>query len=294
MKISIIIPNTNSLLIEKIIRNLWNEISNSEFEFAEILVVGTDEPGLVKTDGPVRFISTEGMTSFASDKRNFGIQEAKGEIILFLDDDCIPCQHWISRHLEYHRSGYKIVGGAVSFGEENYFQLADNISAFHDLLPHTSAGLRDYLCAANLSVSRAVISTVGLFPEHRNRAEDLEWTIRMRKANYSLYFAPDIYVCHDPARKSFKTVWDHWVMDAPDTLNVRLKYDNLLNTPHLANYRLMYCLGAPLVATWATIRSFKHQQTIQKYWRTFPLVYLTKIAWCWGAFSHFSMITRSY
>lgn len=290
MKISIIIPNTDSLLIEKIIKRLIDEIRKYKFQFAEILVVGTDKPGLVQTDEQVCFLSTEETTSYASDKRNIGIQEAKGEILFFLDDDCIPCSGWINRHLKYHIAGHQIVGGAVSFGNENYFQLADNISAFHDLLSHTPAGKRDYLCTANLSVRRSVIDTVGLLPEHRNRAEDLEWTVKMRQANFFLYFAPDTYVFHDPSRKSFKTVWDHWAIDAPETLKVRLMYDKLLNTPRLAKYRLIYCWGAPFVAAWATIRSFKHPQTLKRYWRTLPLVYLTKIAWCWGAFKNFSPI----
>jgi hypothetical protein len=292
MKLSIIIPNTDSLLIAKITKILQDEIRNLNLHFAEILVVGTDRPGLVQTNEHIRFLSTEETTSYASDKRNIGIQEAKGDLLLFLDDDCIPCPGWVDQHLQYHVAGHQIVGGAVSFGKENYFQLSDNISAFHDLLPYTPAGFRDYLCAANLSVERSVIDIVGLLPGHRNRAEDLEWTVRMRKTNFSLYFASDILVTHDPPRKSLKSVWDHWVMDAPDTLTVRLKYGELLNTPKFAKYQLMYSLGAPFVAVWATIRSFRHPQTIKQYWHTLPLVFLTKIAWCWGAFSNFSTVTN--
>ncbi len=283
-KYSIIIPNTNSLLIHQIVHQLKTQ--TVDLSTVEILVVGVDEQNLVVEDEHVRFIATES-PGFASDKRNLGMKLAQGELFFFLDDDCLPDADWLERHLYRHQQGELIVGGAVTFGSGNYLQLADNVSAFHDLLPFTAEGERPYLTTSNLSVNRSVVERAGLMEPHKNRAEDLQWTVGFRALGYRLYFEPKAIICHDPARCTPRAVWRHWTNDAPDTIRVRLRYAQLLQTPHLARYRSIFLWGAPCVATWATARTFANSQTFRQYWHTLPLVYLTKLAWCWGAFNNF-------
>jgi hypothetical protein len=70
-------------------------------------------------------------------------------------------------------------------------------------------------------------------------------------------------------------------------LSVRLRYACLLRTPRLARHRSIFLWGAPFVAAWATARSFDHSKILRQCWHTLPLVYLTKLGWCWGAFRNF-------
>lgn len=283
-QISIIIPNVNSLLIHNILQALENQtIDTSVYE---VLIIGIDEPGLVKENKTVRFIETPPGT-YASNNRNRGMEEAQGDIFLFIDHDCIPAPDLLERHWRRHQQGEAVVGGAIKFGTQNYYQLADNVSAFHDLLDFMPEGPVPYLATSNLSVDRSVVTKAGKMPAQRNRAEDLEWTVQFREIGYRLYFDPQAVVFHDPPRKDIKTVWQHWVVDAHDTLKVRLKYAHLLDTPTLAKYRWIYLLGSPGVAAWATVRTFAHPRAFSQYWHTLPLVYLTKLAWCWGAFKNF-------
>ncbi len=284
-KFTVIIPNTDSPLMDNIIQALYKQTVN--INEGEVLVVGSDRKGLVIESDLVRLIDTSGRASCASDKRNIGMQAAQGSIFFFLDDDCIPNPKWLECHLNRHQQGEMVVGGAVDFCKQNYAQLADNVSAFHDLLIWSPSGYRPYLATANLSVSRSVATRAGLMEPHQNRAEDLEWTVRFRKLGYRLFFDPGAVVVHDPRRLNILSVWRHWTGDAENTIRVRLKYANLLNTPALAKYRLVYFWGSPLVAAWATRRTFSHKRTFIEFGYTLPLVYLTKIAWCWGAFKHF-------
>jgi hypothetical protein len=282
--LSIIIPNTDSPLIGTIVQAL--RCQTIDMSAAEILIVGTDALGLVTEDELVRLIPTTRLAC-ASDKRNIGMQEAQGIILFFLDDDCVPASNWVECHLRRHDQGEFVVGGSITFGSQNYLQLADNVSAFHDLLPFMPEGPRSYLATANLSVSRIVVEQAGQMLKGLNRAEDLEWTVRFRSLGYRLYFDPQAVIFHDPLRRTFATVWRHWVTDAHDTLRIRLNYSMLLQTPRLAHYRWPYLWGAPLIAAWATAYTFGHPLIRTQYWYTLPLVYLTKLAWCWGAFRFF-------
>jgi cellulose synthase/poly-beta-1,6-N-acetylglucosamine synthase-like glycosyltransferase len=263
---------------------------SADLTCGEVLVVGSDLPGLVKEDNLVHFIPAEGENRFASDKRNLGMRFAEGEIFLFLDDDCIPRQDWIERHLSCHASGEQVVGGAVELGKRNYLQLADNLSAFHYMTPYTKPGYRPYLCTSNLSVHRQVVEEAGGMQAHKNRADDLEWTVRLRKHGYRLFFDPLMVVLHDPQRCSLGSVWQHWWTDAPDTLRVRLMYADLLGTPRLASKRGVYLWGSPFVAAWATAKTFSNRRNLLAYGHTIPLVYLTKLAWCLSAFRNFPVV----
>jgi hypothetical protein len=282
---TIIIPNTNSLLIDRILSALQPQLQ--AHPDGEVIIIGSDDSGLITPQPGFCFIPTGDQITCASDKRNFAMRQAGGEIFLFLDDDCLPQPDWLSRHLNWQQRGKRIVGGALDFSSSNYLQLSDNVSAFHDLLPFTKPGERSYLSTANLSVHSSVVAQAGLMEAGKNRAEDLEWTARFRQCGSTLHFDPQIVVFHDPPRRSLGSVWRHWANDAPHTLRVRLRYARLLNTPALARFRAMYLFGAPLVAAWATARTFSCSEMWRVYAHTLPLVYLTKIAWCWSAYRNF-------
>lgn len=283
--LSIIIPNKNSPVIHQTLDSLRRQ--TRDMSDAEVLVVGVDEPGLIVQDDLVRFILTDRMTNAATN-RNIALRVARGDLFLFLDADCIAAPDWVERHLARHRQGNKVVGGAVTFAHRPYLTLADNLSAFHDLLPFTRAGPRPFVATANSSVRREVVERAGLMEESLDRAHDLDWTVRFRSLGYTLYFEPHAVVVHDPPRHTWREVLAHWTDDAPGTLYVRLYYRELLNTPRLASRRGMFLWGAPLVAAWATARTFSHPGT-WRYAHTLPVVYLTKLAWCWAAFRHFPL-----
>lgn len=282
--VSVIIPNWNSNLIGEILALLRKQKTTATE--VEVLVVGVDRPGLVPKDDSIRFIPTS-QTKNGAENRNIGMEEAGGEVFLFLDHDCLPMPGWIEWHLQRQKQGHKVVGGAVTFDKKNYFQLADNVSAFHDLLPFTKQVARPYLATANMSVHREVVERVGKMNPYLKRAHDLEWTVRFRLNGFFLHFEPRALVLHDQPRCTFSSIWKHWVNDAQDTLYVRLLYQSQLNTPRLAAHRNIYLWGSPLVAAWATARAFAHHNTLINYWYTLPVVYLTKLAWCWGAYRNF-------
>jgi glycosyltransferase involved in cell wall biosynthesis len=107
-KISVVIPTYNRAeLLQKCLRNLMNQ--NFDKAAYEIIVVsdGPDE----RTESKVLELATEHTILFYSlpynqgpaAARNVGWKSAKGEIIAFTDDDCIPDIDWLKEIWNYYK-----------------------------------------------------------------------------------------------------------------------------------------------------------------------------------------------
>ena len=61
----------------------------------EVIVAGYGDPGGLPNDSAVRFVETES-NLWASARRNRGLAVASGDIVVFLDADCVPQPGWLS------------------------------------------------------------------------------------------------------------------------------------------------------------------------------------------------------
>ena len=48
--------------------------------------------------------------------RSEGASQARGEIVFFIDTDCVADERWLEELLESHRDGYRVAGGSVVNG----------------------------------------------------------------------------------------------------------------------------------------------------------------------------------
>jgi GT2 family glycosyltransferase len=280
--VSIIIPNLNSPIINQVLAAIQTQ--NFNLSSLEILVVGLDELGLVQTNELVRLISTRTPVPPAV-ARNLGVRHAKGDILCFLDADCIPDKRWLSILIDrYNDNNVNIVGGGVRFWTSNYWTLADNIAIFYPYLHTAPAGTRELLPSLNLSMRREVWEIVGSFDERypRPAGEDADWAIRARLAGYTLYFEPRAFVTHCPNRSTFRDLWTHSVNFGTYSVKLDKRYHEILGHPFVFQHWLLLLLVAPGVALWATLRVFQNRH-LWRYLHTFPAVYMAKLGWCWGA-----------
>jgi glycosyltransferase involved in cell wall biosynthesis len=112
--------------------------------------------------------------------RNIGTAQARGDIILCLDDDDIVGPDWLSQMgLAFH--GADIIGGGVSFDFEHRM-LQPVGGALAQFLPH---GL-----GANLGVRRTVLDALGGFDEDFYAATDLDLCWRGQIAGFSFAHHP--------------------------------------------------------------------------------------------------------
>ncbi|MCL4262551.1 MAG: glycosyltransferase [Anaerolineae bacterium] len=280
-QVVVVIPSLNSPLIAQVVTAV---LSLPEAGFIQkVVVVGKDEAGAVPTSDRVQFVDT-GQPVLAAAARNTGTSVTDADLIIYLDSDCIPEPGWLAGHLAAHQEGYRVVSGSVLLEGRNYWHLVYNLTLFHELLPSAPRGPRDYLATLNLSVDRAVIDQVGGMDERVNRVEDVDWTTRMRRVGIQPYFWPKAAIRHEHGRTTFRQVWRDCALSGYHMRRLRLHHADLLQAPGVLRYPRLVLLLSPFVAAWATMRIMWRQPAlVYRFWHVWPGVFLTKIAWCWGA-----------
>jgi glucosyl-dolichyl phosphate glucuronosyltransferase len=141
-----------------------------------------------------------------SGARNTALDEANGSIVVFLDDDAIPLDGWLSSlRAPYSDERVYGVGGLAKprwlgsqprwFPEEFLWV----VGCSHLGLPSGSHPVRN-LVGANMSFRRMAFENVGGFAEHMGRigerllgCEDTEFAIRLARTN------PDAIILYEPS-----------------------------------------------------------------------------------------------
>lgn len=128
---------------------------------------------------------------------NAGLLAARGEIVLFVDDDIQPDEGLIDGHLNAHASGQSIVAGQVlQPGEEPLTNLLDK-SEFS--FAFTGRQLIDEFIGCNFSVNRRTAIELGGFDEnfvHVAYRYEAEFSRRALAAGYPILFEPKASIRH--------------------------------------------------------------------------------------------------
>ena len=279
-QVSIIIPNLNSKMIDETLQSLLAQTALGRI--AEIIVVGLDEPGLVYEHNFVCFVDTKQPVT-APVARNIGIRLALGKYLAFIDSDCVADRRWLENLLQAQEAGHPVTGGSISFSTTPYWQLCYNLTMFHDFVCSASLGDRKNMGTLNLCVARDVVEHVGLMDERLARGQDTEWTLRMRRHGYRLHFVADAVVQHCPEVPSLTKILKLWHRSGQFNAWVRNHYKELISPPPFYKYPLLLVLSSPLIGFAVTMRIFMRNPHLLRYIHTFPVVFLSKIAWCFGA-----------
>lgn len=279
MRVSVIIPSLNAPTLSRALNAVLAQSQPAD----EIIVVGRDEAGALAAFPTARFIDT-GAPVCAAQARNLGMAAATGDLFLLLDADCIPQPDWLAQHAGRQAAGEPVVGGAVALQGSNYWAQSDNVSMFHEFVPQHPPGPRFLLPTLNLSVRREVFERAGGLDESfpGAAAEDADWTIRIRRAGYRLYFEPAAMVAHAPARTTRHDVARHWRNLGHNAIRVRLRYADEFGTPRGARRAGWWRALAPLIAARITAGIYANR-ALWPHWRSLPVVYWTKLLYCLGA-----------
>lgn len=283
--VSIIIPNLDSPLINQVIESLPGQDHQGD---TEIIIVGQDRFKLLskfKKDPRVKIITTK-KPEIPSAARNIGIKKAKGEYLFFLDADCLVSPNWLNFLLENHlNKSPRVVGGSIDLEKsKNFWQFCDNLSHFYAISVWLPKRETRNLASANLSIPKVIVREVGLFDEKLVAGEDKDYLLRIAKAGYPLVFEPTAWVAHLPERKTFWSVLRHSFFWGQYSIRVRIKHSDFEPLPPLMRHRLTLILVSPIIALVTAIKALTVNQAHWRYFYAFPIIYISKLLWCFGAF----------
>ena len=133
--------------------------------------------------------------------RNRGAAEARGEVLVFLDDDCAPVPDWLEAldRALVANPGAGVGGRTVNALPENPWSSASQ-ALIDYLYQYYNTGVRPdpMFTTSNLALPRVEFERVGGFHERFARAggEDREICLRWVRAGGRLVYAPDAIVLH--------------------------------------------------------------------------------------------------
>lgn len=211
--ISVIIPYLNQR--RTLDRCLWslNRQSYPRSRF-EIIVVDNGS-----REGPEDAVASVGLARLERERtpgpgpaRNKGVSVANGEILAFIDADCVAEENWlasISTRLD-GAPAKTILGGDVrialcSPGRLSILEAYESVFAYRqkeyiEMLGFSGTG--------NLAMRREDFEAVGPFGG-LDVAEDRDWGRRAIALGYSITYVPTMVVYH-PSRRSFRELFEKW------------------------------------------------------------------------------------
>jgi len=214
--------------------------------------------------------------------RNLGMRTARGDLLLYTDDDCIAQEDWALRMAETLER-HPVVAGAVAMAPGGFVQLCHNVGQFYGYMPCHRAGPAFSMAGANMGFRRGVLERLGGFGEGIRCAEDMEMALRARSQGYQPYFSPDAVVVHDPDRRSMRVIFRYAMQHAAATVHLRNRHRAMLRTPWLLQSPALLLAASPLIALVVTMRILLSSGVLARRFYTAPVVYALKVAWCIGA-----------
>lgn len=160
----------------------------------------------VHTSLPMRVVR-EGVTGL-SRARNRGIAAARGDLLLFTDDDCLPDAHWLATiYEEFTRTpSLGVLGGRVEL-----FDLRDRPTTTRTSRERgeISASFNlDGIIGCNLSFRRSALAAIGPFDvglgggTGAGAGEDVDFVYRSLRAGLRVEYSPDALVYHNHGRRT--------------------------------------------------------------------------------------------
>lgn len=191
MKISIVTPMYNS---KQYIGRMIQAVNDLDYpkDKIEIIIIdnGSDDDSVeIAEEMGVSCSVMKGVS--ISHMRNAGAAKASGEVLGFVDSDCLVSRDWAKRAIEFISEEVGIVGG--------YYGLGDSPGwiekTWHGLKKDITGDV-SFVSAGNMVIKAKLFKQIGGFDEIVETGEDWDFCQRVIGAGYRVVNQPSLHVKH--------------------------------------------------------------------------------------------------
>jgi len=193
MKVSVIIPFRNK---SPVVEECINSVKRQNYKNVEIIAVSDrakfEDKDVISLVNP----KCRGV----GDKRNFGVTRAKGEIIFFLDSDCILKKDTIVKLIKTFKEHDvdAVSGKPLTPKKSNLLGLVTGLE-YEYRFDQMGEGYVDVAATTCLGVRRRAFQKVGGFKDYTKgeaTGEDWDFSARLRKGGFKIYHTNKVQVFH--------------------------------------------------------------------------------------------------
>ena len=210
MRISVIIPHLNQ---PDFLKRCLVSLQSGARQPDETIVVdngSTVQPDKICCEMPGVQLLQE-LTPGPGPARNLGVLHATGDVLAFIDADCLADPGWLSAAEQVMTDPEaQILGGDVRIALRDPDRLT-MLEAYESIYAYRMdryISREGFTGTGNLIVRRAVLEAVGPFAG-LSVAEDRDWGQRATKAGHVIRYIPQMKVYH-PARAKFPELQQKW------------------------------------------------------------------------------------
>ena len=223
MRVSVIVPHYDDLRRLDVCLSALGKQTFPKTDF-EIIVADNGSPqGFQEVEsivaGRAQLISIA--EKGAGPARNGGAAVAIGEVLAFLDSDCVPEPQWIAEGV-VALAGHDVVGGSVNVfaNDPDKLTAAEAFECIFAFNNENYLRRKGFVVSANLFCEKVVFDRVGGFAT--GVSEDVDWCHRALAQGLRIGFAPKAAVGH-PARRSWAELKRKWSRINSQTYVLKLK-----------------------------------------------------------------------
>jgi glycosyltransferase involved in cell wall biosynthesis len=217
------------------LKNCIVSLKKQTFRNFEIIVVSKKFPKQLEDlfeSEHMRFLEEKGSTLGAA--RNFGVKNAKGKLVSFIDDDAEAPTDWLDKiYMTFSRFPSLCCLGGPHFtpkdeSGKNPLSLVEGIFfEAHSEKTYFDKSAIAKIGGCNVTYKKSVFQDIGYINEKLRTCEDWEFQRRLAENGYSLRFDPEIWVLHH--RQGLKHAFQGSSKSAPFFLSWKtfklLRYD---------------------------------------------------------------------